>query len=47
MLERTAVTPAEDVKYGELASVADAGVREPYAMAAVRMRERHDPDDEI
>lgn len=42
-----AVTAARDVATDDLSSTPDEETRERYAAEARRMRERHDPDDEV
>lgn len=47
MLANTDVTAAERVATDELAAVDDDTTRERYAAEVGRMRERHEPDDEV
>lgn len=47
MLANTDVTAAEDVEPAELTAVDDEATRERYATEATRMRDRHDPADEV
>lgn len=46
-LAETTVTAARDVEAAKLRPVSDASTRERYREEVERLRERHDPDDEV
>lgn len=47
LLSDVAVTAAREVEADRLEPVADAATRERYAAEAARVRENHEPDEEI